>query len=615
MSTKTTFKRIALVAVSSLGLGLLSVIPATTAKAAVVGLTISTPTDGTASRSKSDSASASTFQVEYLSQNVMDTVTVKVELVSDPGSPSSANVLLMARDTLGATGDTNYNKSVTYTSFGTSKYAYATTDTVTTNTNMVMFRSDSQTYSTQNSDSSISTRIGQRFAVYLESSTGTRVAGTYSFKVTATPYNTGVAGTAVTATGKVTVAADTSQSKTASAANSTAVMYQGSAFVANNTVDSAVSVLATASNTARAIVRVTLANADGVANAAMESVTATITAGTIGDGTTQGRSVVLAYPSTYLDLQIKSDGTAGSATVNISTPSVTFAAKTVIFYSASVSTINVVQNANTITTSSNPGAITVVAKDANGNINGSNTAIYIFSDALGVVSDTSTACTFVASSAVHTCTVTGLANGTANVTVGTVDKGIVATQGALKFTVNNTSPVSAKLAFNKATYAPGEKGYIILSVVDAAGKNVAGTVTSALTSAGITSSMALSSVSGSGIAVDSLTSVTSPTLAFKTVSSNGYESKEPVFIYPFYAPAQSGTITLSATGGAGLPSAGQVAITASAKVTNEASDAANAALAAVTALASQVSAFITKVNAQITTLTDLVMKIQKKVKA
>ena len=70
-------------------------------------------------------------------------------------------------------------------------------------------------------------------------------------------------------------------------------------------------------------------------------------------------------------------------------------------------------------------------------------------------------------------------------------------------------------------------------------------------------------------------------------------------------------MTASATGGTSLPLAGQVAVSASATV----ADSGSQALAAVTALASQVSAFITKINAQITTLTDLVMKIQKKVKA
>ena len=76
-------------------------------------------------------------------------------------------------------------------------------------------------------------------------------------------------------------------------------------------------------------------------------------------------------------------------------------------------------------------------------------------------------------------------------------------------------------------------------------------------------------------------------------------------------PTSGSDASVSATGGSSLPVAGQVKVTASATVSNDAA----AALAAVTALASQVSAFITKVNAQITTLTDLVMKIQKKVKA
>jgi hypothetical protein len=71
------------------------------------------------------------------------------------------------------------------------------------------------------------------------------------------------------------------------------------------------------------------------------------------------------------------------------------------------------------------------------------------------------------------------------------------------------------------------------------------------------------------------------------------------------------SVTFSATGGSGLPAAAQKAVSVKVDVT----DSGSAALAAVTALASQVSAFITKINAQITTLTDLVMKIQKKVKA
>ena len=72
-------------------------------------------------------------------------------------------------------------------------------------------------------------------------------------------------------------------------------------------------------------------------------------------------------------------------------------------------------------------------------------------------------------------------------------------------------------------------------------------------------------------------------------------------------PTNGGTIKVTATGGASLPTAGQVAVVATATITDNAA----AALAAVNALATTVAALRTL----ITTLTNLVLKIQKKVKA
>jgi enamine deaminase RidA (YjgF/YER057c/UK114 family) len=74
-----------------------------------------------------------------------------------------------------------------------------------------------------------------------------------------------------------------------------------------------------------------------------------------------------------------------------------------------------------------------------------------------------------------------------------------------------------------------------------------------------------------------------------------------------FMPASGGTITTTATGGTLFPLAGQVAVTATATVT----DSGAAALAAVNALATTVASLKTL----ITTLTNLVLKIQKKVKA
>jgi hypothetical protein len=78
-------------------------------------------------------------------------------------------------------------------------------------------------------------------------------------------------------------------------------------------------------------------------------------------------------------------------------------------------------------------------------------------------------------------------------------------------------------------------------------------------------------------------------------------------MYTVYMPSAGGTVTLTAIVGNALPIANRVAITATATVT----DSGAAALAAVTALATTVASLKTL----ITTLTNLVLKIQKKVKA
>jgi hypothetical protein len=78
-------------------------------------------------------------------------------------------------------------------------------------------------------------------------------------------------------------------------------------------------------------------------------------------------------------------------------------------------------------------------------------------------------------------------------------------------------------------------------------------------------------------------------------------------MYKVFMPASGGSVKISATGGSALPAAGQVAVSATATVT----DSGAAALAAVNALATTVASLRTL----ITTLTNLVLKIQKKVKA
>jgi hypothetical protein len=379
-------------------------------------------------------------------------------------------------------------------------------------------------------------------------------------------------------------------------------MQEGSAFTSGSRLDSAVSALATASSTAVARIGVVLRNASDLA-VARESITATITAGVIGT-TAQGfgRSIVLTSAAGGETLEIRPDGTAGTALITISTPSVTFTTKQMTFYAATPTTIVATKRLNTHAVGGNSGAITVVAKDANGNTVGGDTTIYAFSDALTVISDTSTACTYDSANARHTCTLTGVAAGTANVTIGTVSKSVVSS--AVAVLVSNSPPVALKMEWNKASYAPGEKAYLKVWAVDAAGKPVAPqTIPNLYSSIGITTTAGFT---GAGTP-ELPTSTVSVALAKTSTSSNGLESLEPIKLYTVYMPSAGGTVTVTATGGASLPVAGQVAVSATATVTDNAA----AALAAVTALATTVASLKTL----ITTLTNLVLKIQKKVKA
>ena len=141
---------------------------------------------------------------------------------------------------------------------------------------------------------------------------------------------------------------------------------------------------------------------------------------------------------------------------------------------------------------------------------------------------------------------------------------------------------------------------MLVSVLDSAGKSVpANTFANLFATGGIS----LSTAAGNGS--DTVTAVSVQTLS---LASNALGTlTDPVKAYTIYMPAAGGTFKATATGGSSLPLAGQVAVSATATVT----DSGAAALAAVTALATTVASLKTL----ITTLTNLVLKIQKKVKA
>jgi len=597
MSTTTNFKRIALVAVAALGMGVLSSAPSQAAFSGTAGsqLTLAvTAGTGTLEGAKSDSTTAGVVTVTGLSLANSDSYSITSSKKSWPALTTGAltpNLYFMLKDTATSTG----------ASFGSlgNPALQAAAGTINKTT-------DSFTSVDAVAPAGSPTYVNSSFFAFQESSTGTdRIAGTYVYTIIATPMGT---GTPQTSDLTITIAAAAADSLVANASFSTA--YISTAGAAGS--DVAVSALATASDTPRGYLTVALRNATGatLGTAARESVTITTTIGQVGTATNRGRSVVLQYNASSVDYNIYSDGTAGSGTITISTPSVTFATKSVIFYAAAPATLVASVPTPNLIVGSNADAVRVTAKDANGNLWAGDLYVYASTAADALIASSLTTpvlCTFdTGSDQRHECTITGTLAGTAKIKVinaSTVAAATV-TSNEVSVVVNSNPVASFKLSFDKASYAPSERARIYVTPVDSAGKEVAAnTFANLLATGGITTASALS-FAGSTTTSESLT-LTSIKTSANASSSSG--AKAGSLQYTVYMPASGGTVTITATGGTSLPLAAQVAVTASATVT----DSGAAALAAVTALATTVASLKTL----ITTLTNLVLKIQKKVKA
>jgi len=588
MSTKTNFKRIALVAVAALGMGVLSSVPS---QAASQSISLTT-TNGTATTALADSTTAGSVTLSFINSDKADTFLLRAVLESSPTGNTVLPTLLFS-ETSNATIDTNISNNA-----ATAQKIYLT---------HALGAVDSDTDLLIGAAGAVSTAVNARAKLFVQLASAPSITGTYKVKITAV--TTGKTDT-ITAYSDIVVTTATASSLTASTAYSTAVLSTGASDAsglsgtAPYTNDSTVVALATASTTAAAVIQVVLRNSSNT-TAARESITVTTNIGSVGDGTNMGRSVVLAYSTTNLLVQVRPDGTAGVAEIKVSSPSVTFSTKKVTFYSATVSKIVNTKLTGVINSGATSAVVLGTATDSAGNTNAADDAVYAYSSDTSVISTYGTACAYSSTYSGQICTLTGVKSGKANITLrdaSTVALSTVASN-AIEVVVNTNSIATVKLTTNKASYAPGEKAFVILTGYDAAGA-VTAAVTSAalLSSAGVYTNAAL----GTGSA-DLVTGATTLTTASSTGSSGTFASTDPIKQWTVYMPVNGSTVTLTAKGGAYLPAAGQVTLTATATVTDNAA----AALAAVAALATTVASLKTL----ITTLTNLVLKIQKKVKA
>ena len=582
MSTKTNFKRIALVAVAALGLGVLSSVPS---QATTSSVTLATAT-GTATASKADSTSQATATVSFTATSTSDSALVNAFQVSGPVA-STARLRFVD----------------TTTSFATTGILF-----VGGGVGPDQYRGDSSVAGT--SGVYLTAGVGANVAkLGVQLDTGVaRVTGTYTYNVVVQPLslNTPTLAPTVSQTVTITVAALDEESRVPSAANSTAIFSPS-----GGGTEASVAGVSTTSSTPVGNIQIKLRNASASPTLpGSESVTVTTTLGTVGVvGGTFGRSVILAYNNNgvaatdSITVQLRPDGGVGTATITISTPTVVFASKSATFYSSAPATYVVTPLISTLGSGSNAAALGVVAKDASGNV--WQGTLYTYSATTGVISDTGTSCSYVAANSRHECSLTGASSGTAAITIrnSTAATGIASTtvsSAATTMTVSTAAASTVKLAWDKASYVPGEKATLLVSVQDSAGKSVGSqTFTNLFATGGISLSVA------AGNGSDTLTAVALTTRSLAALALG--TGTDPVAAYTVYMPSSGGTVTAKATGGSSLALAGQVAVSASATVT----DSGAAALAAVTALATTVASLKTL----ITTLTNLVLKIQKKVKA
>ena len=650
MSTKTTFKRIALVAAASLGLGLMSSIPAAQA---VSGITV-TATNGTADTGavrKADSTNAAVITISGLIE-ATDSITVEITLKSsnsdatgaalvyltnrDSSTPSLANSMIV--DTLAAAANYSTVNGVGANRAESVTYARFAPDTGTATYGRTKSAKTQATAARLATSSAGPVNFTQNFGVQFDSDAATtRSAGTYTYTYLVKTWGAGTLTPVNTYSGDISivVATPTASSATADTLNSFALMSSNLSLAGGGTssaADSAISAVATAGTNA-GVIFIGNRNAVNTATTAKDSITVTVTGAGVVCTTTSsagsltttisvcGKTLTKVAVTGDYQFMIQGDGNAGPSTI-VTTALIAGYSRTstLSFYASAAKTLTATVATPLLVVGSNDSAISVTGVDAGGNAWLGTPYIYASSaadaTAVGGSATTPTACVLNTAKTLAWCPIAATAVGTGKFKVIDASTIALATATSNEVTVTSSSATAAtvKLAFDKASYAPGERALITVTPLDSAGKAIpAGTQTNLLASGGITSNVSFlvngtSGTNTNGYSNTDLAGVVSPV----TSAVSGTDKTAGSATYVVFMPLSgASTVTITAKGGTSLPIAGQVAVTASASVNSDAAT----ALAAVTALASQVSAFITKINAQITTLTDLVMKIQKKVKA
>jgi hypothetical protein len=321
---------------------------------------------------------------------------------------------------------------------------------------------------------------------------------------------------------------------------------------------------------------------------------------------------------------VYSTGAPGLVTVEIKAGTTVVGTKKIQFFGAAA-TITATAAKAVIGAANTAAVVTGVVKDASGNVVPGVT-VYAVSGTVAAISNSYTSCGASDKDGLVSCSLTGVAAGTSAVTL-TLNSASTGTSAvtATPVSVRVSDGVATKVdyAFAAETYAPGAAATITATVSNAAGVMPAGVYT--VLTAGVTGNYVLTG---------------GPALTVTTTDATGvakYTVTVPVGISGDMTLTGTAVTTVTATFGKTVivnvaQDTAQAAVDAAAEAidaANAATDAANAAAEAadaataaaqdaadaVAALSVSVAAMIDALKKQITALTNLVIKIQKKVKA
>jgi len=639
MSTKTTFKRIALVTVAAMGFGVMSVVPSTAATSADT-LTLSS---ATASMKDSETSTATTATLAFYADAQTDSMTVTAFVTSSPAGSTAVPQLTLAE----------------------TSNAWVSTAAITAAAGTVGQKLGQVAFVSTNAATAYATA---KFNINLVASAGSEAAGvkagTYVLTLAPAVTNGGGIKNAPNVTLTVTVTADANSSTVVTSATSIITTAADTQVTSDATVTASRTLAATTPGAAAnhvAIIKVTKKNAAGITTTG-ESYTAVVKSGpgllgsgaltttyapTSGGGTADARGRAITVRGDN-EVAVFADGSSGVAVIEIqSALGVVLATETLTFFGTATTATATVAKAVVGVVATGADAVLVKLADSAGtNIMTSPTTFYVTSSDTTKISGnyTSQSVAYDATEGGYLVDVTPVAAGTASITIGTKSSATATTgvnAAAVSIRVGGGAAAldDVKVAFDKTSYLPGELATITVTPVDSAGLVLASSDTYTVFATG-------------GIVAPVQLGTGSATITGTTANDGGLvgagSGTDGVATYKVYMPAYQGTFVFKYTTGTMATTAksavartvsvdvsaadGGAAAAAAEEATAAANDATDAALSAAEAaeaatamaqeavdavaeLSASVTKLISALRAQITTLTNLVVKIQKKVKA